>query len=329
VSVRDEIRDFLLSRRARVSPEEAGLPRHGEHRVAGLRREEVAHLAGISVEYYTRLERGNARGYSDDVLASVARALRLDDAEREHLFDLVQAAGTRSGPAREDRPLRPGVRRLLDAMTAAPAYVWNSRLDVLAANPLGRALFAPLFDSPYLPVNQARFLFRDPAAPAFFPEWEEMAHDAVAVLRTAAGRSPHDDRLSVLVSELLTVSETFKNLWRAYDVRHRRSGRKHFRHPVAGPLTVDFESMSLRDQPGVRLSAGTAVVARYPDPGYLGRLRGAVETARDAGVPVIFVGVGFRAGAPEVDPAEVHAILTERVFPAQAEVTTIAGWPGR
>jgi transcriptional regulator with XRE-family HTH domain len=258
VSVRDEIRDFLLSRRARVSPEEAGLPRHGERRVAGLRREEVAQLAGISVEYYTRLERGNARGYSDDVLASVARALRLDDAEREHLFDLVHAAGTRSRPAREDRSLRPGVQRLLDALTTVPAYVWNTRLDVLAANPLGRALFAPLFDSPYQPVNQARFLFRDPAAPAFFPEWEEMAHDAVAVLRTAAGRSPQDDPLSALISELLTVSGTFEDLWRAYDVRHRRSGRKRFRHPVAGPLTVDFESMSLQAQPGVRLSAGTA-----------------------------------------------------------------------
>ncbi|GIE30345.1 transcriptional regulator [Actinoplanes italicus] len=258
MSVRDEIRDFLLSRRARVSPEEAGLPRHGERRVAGLRREEVAQLAGISVEYYTRLERGNARGYSDDVLAAVARALRLDDAEREHLFDLVHAALLRSRPARDDRPLRPGVQRLLDAMTTVPAYVWNPRLDVVAANPLGRALFAPLFDSPHQPVNQARFLFRDPAAPSFFPDWEEMTHDAVAVLRTAAGRGPHDDRLSVLVSELLTVSDTFQDLWRAYDVRRRRSGRKHFRHPLAGPLTVDFESLSLQAQPGLRLSAGTA-----------------------------------------------------------------------
>jgi transcriptional regulator with XRE-family HTH domain len=258
VSVRDEIRDFLLSRRARISPEQAGLPRHGERRVAGLRREEVAQLAGVSVEYYTRLERGNARGYSDDVLAAVARALHLDDAEREHLFDLVHAANARSRPAREARPLRPGVQLLLDAMTATPAYVGNTRLDVLAANPLGRALFAPLFDSPHQPVNQARFLFRDPAARDLFPEWEEMTHDAVAVLRTAAGRSPGDENLSGLVSELLTVSGTFRSLWQAYDVRHRRTGRKHFRHPVAGPLTVDFEAMTLLSHPGLRLFAGTA-----------------------------------------------------------------------
>ncbi|SDS56222.1 helix-turn-helix domain-containing protein [Actinoplanes derwentensis] len=257
MSVRDEIRDFLLSRRARISPEEAGLPRHGERRVAGLRREEVAQLAGVSVEYYTRLERGNARGYSDDVLAAVARALHLDDAEREHLFDLVHAANARSRPA-PDRPLRPGVRRLLDAMTGTPAYVWNSRLDILAANTLARALFAPLFDSPFQPVNQARFLFRDESAPGFFPEWELMTHDAVAVLRTATGRNPEDERLSALVSELLAAGGAFRSLWAAYDVRHRRTGRKHFQHPVAGPLTVDFESMALVGHPGLRLSAGTA-----------------------------------------------------------------------
>ncbi|GAA1652046.1 helix-turn-helix transcriptional regulator [Actinoplanes couchii] len=255
MSVRDEIRDFLLSRRARISPEQAGLPRHGERRVAGLRREEVAQLAGVSVEYYTRLERGNARGYSDDVLAAVARALHLDDAEREHLFDLVHAANNRARPA-PDRPLRPTLHRLLDAMTGTPAYVWNTRLDIVAANPLGRALFAPLFDSPFQPVNQARFLFRDERAREFFPEWELLAHDAVAVLRTAAGRNPGE--LSVLVGELLAESDDFRSLWSAYDVRHRRTGRKLFHHPVAGPLTVDFESMALAGHSGLRLSAGTA-----------------------------------------------------------------------
>ncbi|MEU4161459.1 helix-turn-helix transcriptional regulator [Actinoplanes sp. NPDC026670] len=258
MSVRDEIRDFLLSRRARLSPEQAGLPRHGERRVAGLRREEVAQLAGVSVEYYTRLERGNTRGYSDDVLAAVARALHLDDAEREHLFDLVHAANTRARPARETGALRPEVQHLLDAMTAAPAYVGNTRLDVLAANPLGRALFAPLFDSPHQPVNQARFLFRDPAARELFPEWAEMTHDAVAVLRTATGRHPDDQNLSGLVSELLTASDTFRSLWQLYDVRHRRSGVKLFDHPVAGRLTVRFEAMTLLSHPGLRLHAGTA-----------------------------------------------------------------------
>ncbi|MFD1366465.1 helix-turn-helix domain-containing protein [Actinoplanes sichuanensis] len=258
MSVKDEIRDFLLSRRARLSPERVGLPRHGERRVAGLRREEVAQLAGVSVEYYTRLERGNTRGYSDDVLSAVARALHLDDAEREHLFDLVHAANMRARPARETGELRPNVQHLLDAMTAGPAYVGNTRLDVLAVNPLGRALFAPLFAGPHQPVNQARFLFRDPAARDLFPEWVEMTHDAVAVLRTATGRRPDDQHLSALVSELLTASEAFRSLWRLYDVRHRRSGLKLFHHPVAGRLTVRFESMALLSHPGLRLHAGTA-----------------------------------------------------------------------
>ncbi|WP_433832168.1 helix-turn-helix domain-containing protein [Actinoplanes sp. CA-015351] len=284
MTVRDEIRDFLLSRRARISPEQAGLPRHGDRRVAGLRREEVAQLAGISVEYYTRLERGNARGYSTEVLEAVCRALQLNDAEREHLFDLVQT------PAAPDpaSTVRPGLQRLLDAMTTTPAYIWNRRLDIVAANPLGRALFAPLFDSalfdgplfdgplfdgplfdgplfagplfagPHRPVNQARFLFLDPSAPVFFPEWELLTHDAVAVLRTTSGRQPGDDRLASLVAELAAASPAFHDLWSEYDVRHRRTGVKHFNHPVAGPMTVDFESMTLPTHPGLRLSAGTA-----------------------------------------------------------------------
>ncbi|BCY10169.1 helix-turn-helix domain-containing protein [Actinoplanes sp. L3-i22] len=254
MSVRDEIRDFLLSRRARISPERAGLPRHGERRVAGLRREEVAELAGISVEYYTRLERGNSRGYSDEVLAAVAHALQLDDAEREHLFDLVHAAG--AGPAKRmkaDRAPTENLQRVLDAMTI-PAYVWNSRLDIVATNPLGRALFDPLFKNGH-PVNQASFLFLDPGAPAFFPDWELLAHDAVAVLRAATARTPHDERLATLIGRLRTTIK-FQELWLAYDVSRRRTGVKRFHHPVAGPLTLTFESMTLPT--GLRLSAGTA-----------------------------------------------------------------------
>ncbi|WP_197725404.1 helix-turn-helix domain-containing protein [Actinoplanes sp. OR16] len=248
------VQDFLLSRRARISPEQAGLPRHGERRVAGLRREEVAALAGISVEYYTRLERGATQGYSAEVLDAVARALQLDGTERQHLFDLVQ------GGPREDPPplLRPELLRLLDAMTGIPAYVGNRRLDVVAANAPGRALFGPLFDSPHQPVNQARFLFRDERAPVFFPEWELLAHDAVAVLRAASGRHAADERLAALVAELTAASPAFHELWSRYDLRHRRTGRKRFAHPVAGPLTVDFESMALVSHPGLRLSAGTA-----------------------------------------------------------------------
>ncbi|WP_436531404.1 helix-turn-helix transcriptional regulator [Actinoplanes sp. HUAS TT8] len=254
MSVRDEIRDFLLSRRARLSPERAGLPRLGERRVAGLRREEVAQLAGVSVEYYTRLERGNARGYSDDVVGAIARALQLDDAEREHLFDLVHTANARAPkPARATKSaIGPGLQRVLDAMATIPAYIWNSRLDIVATNRLGRALFAPMFGTGQ--PNQAAFLFLDPSAPAFFPDWELLAHDAVAVLRAA---TPRDEHLKALIDQLRT-NITFQDLWLAYDVSRRRTGLKRFHHPVAGPLTLTFESMTLPTHPGLRLSAGTA-----------------------------------------------------------------------
>jgi transcriptional regulator with XRE-family HTH domain len=256
VAFSDEIRDFLLSRRGGISPEQAGLPRYGERRVAGLRREEVAQLAGISVEYYTRLERGNARGYSNDVLAAVADALQLDDAEREHLFDLVHSANARRGahPSPSSQPLRPGVQRLLDALVTAPAYVWNSRLDIVATNPLGRALSALIFDRPGRPPNSARFIFLDPAAREFFPDWEQLAHDAVAMLRAGAVQNPGD----ALVGELSAASEVFRDMWDAYDVRRRRTGKKRFCHPVAGLLTVEFESMTPAGHPGLRLVAGTA-----------------------------------------------------------------------
>ena len=258
MAVNEEIRDFLLSRRARIAPGDVGFPAHGDRRVAGLRREEVAELAGVSVEYYTRLERGQARGVSDAVLRAVARALRLGETERNHLFDLVHAANARPAPRLHARQVRPGVQRLLDSMTGAPAYVWNGRLDVLAANALGAALFAPMFASAAQPVTQARFLFLDPAARDFFPDWEQLAHDAAAVLRAEAGRDPHDARLAELVRELSAASADFREMWAAYDVRTRRTGAERFRHPVAGALTVTFESMSLSDDPDLRITAGTA-----------------------------------------------------------------------
>lgn len=253
MSVRDEIRDFLLSRRARLSPEQAGLPRLGERRVAGLRREEVAGLAGVSVEYYTRLERGNARGYSDDVITAIGRALQLDDAEQEHLFDLVHAANARSSalPRKTGKlAINPAMQRVLDAISI-PAYVWNTRLDIVATNSLARALFAPMLGST---VNQAAFLFLNPDAPAFFPDWELLAHDAVAVLRAA---TPRDERLKSLI-EQLKGNVKFQELWIAYDVSRRRTGTKRFVHPVAGPLTLTFESMTITGHPGLRLATGTA-----------------------------------------------------------------------
>lgn len=263
VDSRAEIRDFLTTRRAKITPERAGLPSYGGHRrVAGLRREEVALLAGVSVDYYTRLERGNLSGVSDSVLDALARALQLDEAERVHLFDLARAANTSAAAARTRRPraprLRVEVQRLLDAMTMAPAYVRNGRLDVLGANPLGRAVFAPLFDTAAATPNIARFIFLDPAAQAFYRDWEELAGDTVALLRAEAGHDPYDRALTDLVGELSTRSEVFRTWWAAHNVRLHRSGVKHLHHPVVGDLTLGYESMELTTDPGLRLNAYTA-----------------------------------------------------------------------
>jgi transcriptional regulator with XRE-family HTH domain len=261
---RSEIRDFLTSRRAKISPEQAGLPVYGgNRRVAGLRREEVAMLAGISVDYYTRLERGNLAGVSESVLDALARALQLDEAERTHLFDLARAANTTVTAARTRRRptrqhARPGVQRILDAMSTAPAYVRNGRLDILAANQLGRAVFAPLFADSVRPANIAQFIFLDPAARDFYVEWDELAGDTVALLRAEAGRDPYDRALSDLIGQLSTRSETFRTLWAAHNVRLHRSGVKHLHHPVVGDLTLTYESMELTADQGLRLNAYTA-----------------------------------------------------------------------
>jgi transcriptional regulator with XRE-family HTH domain len=259
----NEIRDFLTSRRAKITPERAGLPAYGgNRRVAGLRREEVALLAGVSIDYYVRLERGRAPGASESVLEGIARALQLDEAERAHLFDLARGPARDAGPRAPRRPaaqqIRPSVRRILDSMTTTPAYVRNARLDILAANQLGAALFAPVLASPAKPVNNARFLFLDPAAPQFYPEWERQAQDVVALLRTEAGQSPHDKALSNLIGELSTRSENFRTWWAAHNVRFHRTGTKRFRHPVVGELTLTFEALDLAADSGLRISAYTA-----------------------------------------------------------------------
>jgi transcriptional regulator with XRE-family HTH domain len=257
----NEIRDFLTSRRARITPEQAGLPAYGgNRRVAGLRREEVALLAGVSIDYYVRLERGRAPGASAGVLEGIARALQLDEAERAHLFDLARAAAP-AGPHAPRRParqqVRPSVQRILGAMTA-PAYIRNARMDILAANRLGAALFSPVLSSPAQPANNARFLFLDPSAQAFYPEWERQAQDVVAMLRTEAGRAPHDRALSNLIGELSTRSENFRAWWAAHNVRLHRTGTKRFHHPAVGDLTLTYEALDLAADAGLRISAYTA-----------------------------------------------------------------------
>jgi transcriptional regulator with XRE-family HTH domain len=253
------IAEFLTSRRALVTPEQAGLPTWGPRRVKGLRREEVASLAGVSLEYYRRLERGNASGVSDSVLEALARALQLDDAERAHLFDLARAANPVAPKRRRttQRRVRPVVLRILDAMNA-PAIVRNSHVDYLAANPLGRALYAPVFDSPEQPANSARFTFLDPVAHEFYVDWERTAKDLVAHLRSEAGRNPYDRGLSDLVGELSTRSQEFGTWWSAHNVRYHRTGTKRLRHPVVGELTLEYEVMDVSADDGLTIAAYSA-----------------------------------------------------------------------
>lgn len=257
----NEVREFLVSRRARLTPEQAGLgAARGHRRVTGLRRGEVADLAGVSVEYYARLERGNLRGASDEVLEALAHALQLDEAERDHLFDLARAASPALRTRR--RPGRPQIsehlQHLLDAMTGAPAFVRNGRLDVLAANALARALYSPVFDGQPEPVNLARFCFLDPRAQSFYPDWDDAADTTVALLRTEAGRDPYDKDLTALIGEMSTRSEEFRSRWGAHEVRLHRSGTKHFTHPVVGRLDLPFEALAVTSDSRLTLTAYTA-----------------------------------------------------------------------
>jgi transcriptional regulator with XRE-family HTH domain len=261
VDTRSEIREFLTSRRAKITPDQAGLPSYGARRVPGLRREEVAVLAGVSVPYYTRLERGDMSGASGSVLEALARALRLDEAERAHLFDLARAAQpAATTPRRRStrQRVRPAAQQILDAMTGAAAFVRNDRLDILAGNPLGYALYSEMFVGPARPVNTARFVFLDARAREFYVDWERAATDVVAVLRSAAGRNPYDRDLSDLVGELSTQSEAFRTRWAAHNVRFHVNGIKHFHHPVVGELELNFERMDLAADPGLTIFTYTA-----------------------------------------------------------------------
>lgn len=257
----DDIREFLTTRRAKLTPERAGLPMYGRtRRVPGLRREEVALLAGISVEWYTRLERGNGRGVSEDVLDSVAAALQLDEAERAHLADLVRTANAERPARRASAPqrVRPSVARIVDAMGEMPAYVMNGRLDILYANRLAEALFSEVLRDPARPANFARFLFLDPRSKAFWPDWQKAANDTVAVLRSEAGRNPYDRGLSDLIGQLSTRSDEFRVHWAAHDVRFHRVATKQMRHPLVGDLTLAFEAMELPADPGLSVMTYSA-----------------------------------------------------------------------
>lgn len=257
-----EVREFLTSRREGITPEQAGLPAGGNRKVAGLRRSEVATLAGVSVEYYTKLERGQISGASPEVLDSLARALQLDEAERAHLFDLANAASPvarprkrRSGKGWEPSP---GLQWALDGFTAGPAFVRNGRMDLLAVNPLARAFYAELYDMPGQPPNIARHAFLDRRAYDFYPDWEGFADITVAILRTEAGRDPHNKELHDLIGELSIRSDEFRTRWGKHNVRHHGSGFKTFRHPVVGEMTLAYEGMDMEAQHGLTFTVYTA-----------------------------------------------------------------------
>ena len=252
----DEIREFLASRRGKITPARAGLTLYGrKRRVPGLRREEVALLADISVEYYTRLERGNARGVSDEVLDAVSRALQLNEAERAHLLDLVRIANLGRAPRRTSAPqsVRPSIQRIVDAMSTIPAMVHNGRLDMLYTNALAEALYSEHLRDPVLPANSARFLFLDPRGRTFYVDWDTVAHDVVAALHGEVGRNPYDRSLAELIGLLSTRSEEFRVLWASHDVRFHRTGTKRFHHPLVGDLTLVYETLPLPADPGLTL----------------------------------------------------------------------------
>lgn len=259
------MREFLTSRRARITPEQVGLPVGTNRRVAGLRRSEVATLAGVSVEYYTKVERGAIGGASPEVLDALARALRLDDAERAHLFDLAHAANPVARPPKrrsaKNWTAHQGLQWALNAVTAGAAFVRNGRMDLLAVNPLARALYHEAYDMPGQQPNIARHVFLDERALAFYPDWEAFAEVTVAILRTEAARDPHNKELHDLIGELSTRSAEFRRLWGAHNVRHHGSGFKTFHHSTVGEMTLAYEGMNMEAEPGLTLTIYT------PEPG--------------------------------------------------------------
>ncbi|MCF4121709.1 helix-turn-helix transcriptional regulator [Antribacter sp. KLBMP9083] len=261
---RAEVREFLMSRRAKLTPEAAGLPPGPNRRVPGLRRGEVAVLAGVSVEYYAKLERGAIAGASGSVLEAVAKALQLDETERAHLFDLARAADgiPTSGRSRRraGKPFvpRPSLEWALAAITEGVAFVRDAQQNLVAVNALGRAFYSPVIGDGGRTPNLARFQFLDPAARDFYPDWDLLAQMCVAVMRAEAGRDPHNKELQDLVGELSTRSETFRTLWGAHNVRTHGTGTKRFHHPIVGEVVLTYEELALTAEPGHVLLIYTA-----------------------------------------------------------------------
>jgi transcriptional regulator with XRE-family HTH domain len=259
---RAELSEFLRTRRARLKPEEVGLPSFGRHRrVPGLRREELAQLAGMSVAYYTRLEQGNGRNVSAEVLDAIACALRLSDAEHAHLLDLAKPKRQKKKAVARPQQVRVGLLQLLESVDTVPAYVSGRRSDILAWNRLASALFGDWGQLPPAERNWARLVFLNPGYRDLFVDWDRKASDMVSFLRMDAGRHPDDPRLSALVGELSVKSEEFRRLWATHDVKEKSHGAKRMRHPLVGELTLSFETFRLVDD------ADQSFVTYHAEPG--------------------------------------------------------------
>jgi transcriptional regulator with XRE-family HTH domain len=283
VEKRRELGEFLQSRRARLRPEDVGLPSYGRRRVPGLRREELAQLAGVSVDYYVRLEQGRAGRPSNEVLEAIARALSLDDDELAHLHDLARPTLRRRRPPPPER-VRPEVQRLLDALDGVPAMVFGRRMDVLAWNRLAAALWVDFGSLPREQRNAARQVFLDEGTRQRNPDWEQGARETVAYLRLAAGRHPDDAELAALVGELSMKSADFRRLWAHHDVHEKTHGTKRHIHPLVGELTLSWETLALTGDSDQMLITYTAEPGSESETGL--RLLGAMaEPAASARSP--------------------------------------------
>ena len=262
MNTRTEMRDFLASRRARIRPEDVGLPAGSNRRVPGLRREELAALAGVSVSWYIRLERGDAVGASDAVLDAISRTLRLNGIERRHLYDLTR--GTSSGepkpPRRRasSRAIRSTLQLVLDQITTMPAVIQNDRTDVLAANALGRALYPGLIKDTAGSWNHARYIHLDPHSQRFYSDWDEIAGYSAAMLHVAAARNPYDRDLSNLIGELATQSEEFRVRWATHNLHEYQAGVKRVHHDAVGDINLIYETLSLPGDPALTMFIYTA-----------------------------------------------------------------------
>ncbi|MFE3249823.1 helix-turn-helix transcriptional regulator [Streptomyces sp. NPDC059209] len=269
MGTKDDIREFLIAKRASITPEQAGLAAgDSERRVPGLRREEVAVLAGMSPDYYTKLERGSTklRTASDGVLDSIARVLQLTDVERDHLYTLARGAAAPRLAAPVQEGLRASMQRVLDSL-AVPALAYNTRQDVIATNLLGRAMFAQLLDSDQ--PNLARFTFLDSRAEQFFADWPLACSLTAAMLRFQAGRDPLDTGLTALIGELSTRSPRFRQDWADQDVHEHRTGRKTYRHPEVGNLDVSYDVLEMPGEPGISITTysaedGSPMAEKFP-----------------------------------------------------------------